>query len=86
VSWLETAAIVFGLLGFAAMGAVLAFRIYRNPFLLAGLLPIVWAHVKPVLMPMLARLFRRLDEPTEKAWRDCVRRGGKWNYHKRRCE
>lgn len=89
MSWLEIAAITFGLLGFAAMGAVLAFRIYRNPFLLAGLLPILWAHVKPVLFKYLALLFARMDEEDEKEMQREFRAGrhGEWlknRWHKRK--
>jgi hypothetical protein len=87
MTWIETFAIIFGLLGFFAMGAVLAFRVYRNPFLLTGLVPVLWAHVKPVLVKhVLPYFLGRMDEDTERAWRECERRGGKWNHRKKRCE
>ena len=90
MSWLETAIIIFGLLGFAAMGAVLALRIYRNPFLLTGLIPVVWAHVKPAFLkhvwPLLLKAFGRMDPADEARWRDCERRGGKWDHMRKKCD
>ncbi len=88
--WLEVAGIVFGLLGFFAIGGVLAFRVYRNPFLLAGLLPVIWDHVKPALIrhvvPLFLNLTKRMPPEEEAEWRDCQKRGGRWNHHTRRCE
>lgn len=76
MSWIEIAAIVFGLLGFTAMGAVLAFRIYRNPFLLAGLIPVLWSHVKPVLVKHVLPYFKPLPEDDQKDY-DRARRAGR---------
>jgi hypothetical protein len=75
MSWLETAAIIFGLLGFAAMGAVLALRLYHNPFLLSGLLPVLWTHVKPMLIKYVLPLFRRMPPEEEAEWRRAVLQG-----------
>lgn len=90
MSWWEWAAIGMFLLGFFAMGAVLAVRLYRNPFLLAGLIPVIWKHVKkPIvrhILPVVLRVFKRYDPETEAAWRDCERKAGKWNFRTRRCE
>lgn len=90
MSWWEWAAIGMFLLGFFAMGAVLAVRLYRNPFLLMGLVPVMWKHMKkPVVryvVPLFFKLFKRMDPETEAAWRQCMRRGGEWNYRTRRCE
>lgn len=35
---------------------------------------------------ILAYLTKRMDPETERRWRECERRGGKWNHHKKRCE
>lgn len=91
MSWLEIAAIIFGLLGFAAMGAVLAFRIYRNPFLLSGLLPVLWAHVKPALVKHVLPYFGRMEKKDEEEMNKAILKGNgrewlheKWMKRKRR--
>jgi hypothetical protein len=88
VSWLEAAAIIFGLLGFAAMGAVLALRLYHNPFLLSGLIPVLWAHVKPALVKHVLPYFGRMEKADEDKMRDENRagRGDEWlkEWHQRR--
>lgn len=38
------------------------------------------------LLPKLMLLAQRMPADEEKAWRDCQKRGGRWNYQKRRCE
>ena len=90
MTWWEVAAVALFIVGFLAMGAVLAYRLYRNPFLLAQLLPVIWREVKPpfdkYILPHLIRLWARYDAETEDAWRECQRRGGRWNHRTRRCE
>jgi hypothetical protein len=90
MNWWEVAAIVLFAIGFLAMGAVLAVRLYRNPFLLTSLLPVIWRELKPpfdrYVLPHLIRLWARYDAETESAWRDCQRRGGRWNAVKKKCE
>lgn len=90
MSWWEWAAIACFLVGFVGVGAMMAVRLYNNPFLLAGLVPVIWQHMKPAVLkyivPIFLRLFKRMDPVTEAEWRDCQRRGGKWNYRTRKCE
>lgn len=78
--WLEVAAIAFGLLGFAAMGAVLAYRLYHNPLLLVGLLPAIWAHLKPAFLRYVMPIFQRMPPEEETEWRRAERqgRGDEW--------
>ena len=59
--------------------AVGTYFIARSPEFWAGLL----SHVIKSMLPTLAK---RMPPEQEAAWRDCQRRGGKWNNHKRRCE
>jgi hypothetical protein len=79
--WLEIAAIIFGLLGFAAMGAVLAYRLYHNPLLLTGLVPVLWRHVKPLFFKYIVPYFTKRIPPEEEAeYRRAVLagRGDEW--------
>lgn len=79
----EWAAIVCFLLGFVGMGAVLAYRLYRNPFLLAGLIPTLWAHAKPVLLRII---MLRNSQEDERRMVECIRRGGEWDNFRKRCK
>ena len=76
--------------GLIGTGAILAFRVYKNPFLLWGFAHIVWVSLRPVLvqkvLPLFLRVFKRYDPETEAAWRACERSGGKWNRRTKRCE
>ena len=78
------------IVGFVGMGAVLAVRLYRNPFLLASLVPVIWRELKPpfdkYILPHLIALWSRMDAETEQAWRDCQRRGGRWDHVRKRCD
>ena len=84
MSWWEVAAIGLFVAGFLAMGALLAYRLYRNPFLLAGLVPVIWAHVKPVFIkhvwPVLLKVFGRMTPEEEAEMRREYRagRGDDW--------
>lgn len=85
--WWEWAALVFFLLGFVAMGAVLAYRLYRNPLLLVGLLPTIWAYLKPAVIRYVLPLFLDRNEPSvEERMQECIRRGGEWDNFRKVCK
>jgi hypothetical protein len=79
VTWQEGVGVAIVCLGLFAGAYVVSqrpsFWLEFGTRLLAKLLPLIWRVVS-----------KRMDPETEKAWRDCQRRGGKWNYHRRRCE
>lgn len=79
MNWLEIASIALVCLGLAAGAFLFArrpeFWIEFGYRLFERLWPLVWRVMS-----------KRMDPETEKAWRDCRRKGGKWNQHKKRCE
>jgi hypothetical protein len=60
-----------------------AFLVMRSPAFWGDVGKELFTKAWPQIWAVLSK---RMDPDTEKAWRDCQRRGGKWNYHKRRCE
>ena len=53
--------------------------------------PVTWmnvghAVVKAALPVVIAYVLKRKPPAEEQAWRDCQRRGGRWNDRTRRCE
>lgn len=82
MGWWEWAVIACLLVGIVGMGAILTVRLYNNPFLLAGLIPTIWAHVKPVLLRVI---FDRMEPELEEEMRKCIKRGGKWDNFRKKC-
>lgn len=74
MSWLEIAAIVVFLVGIGAGG----FLVSQRPAFWWGLL----AEAFKAALPVLAR---RMTPEQEKAFQDCMRRGGEWDHAKKRC-
>lgn len=79
MTWQEGVAIAVVLLGLGAGAYLVAQR------------PSFWIELgtrllKAVFPFVLALITKRMDPAIEKAWRDCERRGGKWNHQKKRCE
>ena len=74
MTWLEIVAIAVLLLGVGAGGYLVA----QRPTFWAGL---VVAIVKAAL-PYLAK---RMTPEQERAYRDCVRRGGEWDHFRKKC-
>lgn len=58
---------------------VAAYFAVRSPAFWVGLAK----EVAKGLVPIIAK---RMPPEQEAAWRDCIRRNGKWNHQKRRCE
>ena len=79
MTWFEVALIVVALAGIFA-GAVL---VAQRPSFWYG---ISSEAVKAVIPKVVELVITRMPPEQEKAWRDCERRGGKWNHRKRRCE
>lgn len=57
--------------------------VVRNPAWWVGL---GHAVVKAVTPAIVAYLIKRNPPEVEKAMQDCIRRGGRWNNFKKRCE
>jgi hypothetical protein len=74
MTWLEIAAIVALLVGVGAGGYLVA----RRPTFWVGLGVVVFNS----LLPHLAK---RMTAEEEKAFQDCVRRGGEWDPFRKRC-
>jgi hypothetical protein len=79
MSWQEGVAVALVLVGLMAGGYIAAqrpaFWIEFGGRIFKKLLPIIFAYAT-----------KRMPPEQEKAWRDCERRGGKWNHFKKRCE
>lgn len=58
---------------------VAAYFAARSPAFWVGLAKEVAKSIAPIIA-------KRMPPDQEAAWRDCVRRNGKWNHQKRRCE
>lgn len=89
MQWWEWAAIACFLLGFVAMGAVVALRVKNNPLLLIGIFRNIWVQLKPVILtvviPFILKYVGRMDTDTEARMRECERRGGRWDNFRKKC-
>lgn len=78
-----------GLVVAALVAAVLigvgaaAFLVMRSPAFWADAGRQLAAALLPKIISILSK---RMDPETEAKWRDCQRRGGKWNPRTRKCE
>lgn len=79
MNWLEIAAIVALLIGIAGGG----FLIAQRPSFWWGIGSVA---VKAGIKATLPYLLRRMTPAQEAAFHDCVRRGGEWDYHRKRCK
>lgn len=75
MNWIDAALLAALLLGLVAGG----FMVARSPVFWIGL-------AKEVVRGMLPIMLKRMTPEQEQAWRDCERRGGKWNHQKKQCE
>jgi hypothetical protein len=74
MTWLEIAAIVALLVGVGAGGYLVAQR------------PTFWVGLGvAVFKSLLPHLAKRMTAEEEKAYQDCVRRGGEWDPFRKRC-
>ena len=74
MTWLEIAAIVALLVGVGAGGYLVAQR------------PTFWVGLGvAVFKSLLPHLAKRMTAEQEKAYQDCVRRGGEWDPFRKRC-
>jgi hypothetical protein len=75
MSWLEIAAIVVLLIGIGAGGYLVAQR------------PTFWVGLgAAAFRAALPHLAKRMTAEQEKAFQDCVRRGGEWDPMRKRCK
>lgn len=75
MNWLEIAAIVVLLIGIGAGG----FLVAQRPSFWFGLGIVMFKASLPFLM-------KRMTPEKEQEWRDCIRRGGEWDHHRKRCK
>jgi hypothetical protein len=75
MNWLEIVLILSLILGLISGGILIA----RSPVFWFGL-------GSAMFKALLPHLLKRMPPEEEEAWRRCQRKGGKWNYIKRRCE
>ena len=74
MTWLEIAAIAVLLIGIGAGGYLVA----QRPTFWAGLVVAMFKAAWPFLS-------KRMTPEQEKAFQDCVRRGGEWDPARKRC-
>ena len=60
-----------------------AFLVMRSPAFWGEVGKELFSKAWPKIWAVLSK---RMDPETERRWRECERRGGKWNHVKRRCE
>lgn len=79
MTWLEVMMLLAVLAGLFA-GAVL---VAQRPTFWVGLATVMFKAGLPHIVKYVGK---RMPPEQEQAWRDCIRRNGKWNHQKRRCE
>ena len=79
MDWI-TILLAAGLVIGVAAGTML---VVRSPVFWVGLGQAV---AKAALPAIIAVILKRKPPAEEQAWRDCQRRGGRWNHLKKRCE
>ena len=82
MNWLEIAAIALVCLGLVAG----AFLFARRPEFWIEFGIRLFQRVWPFALGYFMKLGRRHDPETERRMQECVRRGGRWNNVKKRCE
>ena len=82
MNWLEVASVALVCLGLIAG----AFLFARRPEFWIEFGYRLFMRVWPLVLPALTRVFRRMDPETERRWRECERRGGKWDHMRKRCD
>ena len=75
MTWLEITAVVVLFIGIGAGGYLVA----QRPTFWWGLGVVVFKAALP-------HLAKRMTPEQEKAYRDCVRRGGEWDHSRKRCK
>lgn len=75
MNWVEIAAIAMLLIGIGAGG----FLVAQRPSFWLGLGTAMFKAALPFLM-------KRMSPEKEQEWRDCIRRGGEWDHHRKRCK
>lgn len=79
MNWIEIAAIAVLLLGIGAGG----FLVAQRPTFWLGLISVGFRAVLPTIIKYAGK---RMTPEQELAFRDCVRRGGEWDYTRKRCK
>lgn len=79
MTWMEGVAIAVVLLGLGAGAFLVAQR------------PSFWIEfggrlLKAMLPRVIQYVTKRMSPEQEKAWRDCIRRGGEWDHFRKRCK
>ena len=42
--------------------------------------------IKAIMPRVVQYVTKRMPPEKEKEWRDCIRRGGEWDHHRKRCK
>lgn len=79
MNWLEIAAIAVLILGIGAGG----FLVAQRPTFWIGLGS---ALIRAVLPHVIKYVSARMTPEQEKAYQDCLKRGGEWDHFKKRCK
>lgn len=82
MTWLDALLILAVLAGLFA-GAVL---VAQRPQFWLGMFLAILRKLKPQLIAALIFLTKRMPPEQEKAWRDCIKRGGEWDHVRKRCK
>lgn len=73
--WLMVAAL-FG------VAAIAIWTAFKNPVFVAGLATVILNSVAEAILPTLSK---RMTPEQEKAFQDCLKRGGEWDNFNKRC-
>lgn len=76
--------IVFGLVMAVLLGVgSAAFLVMRSPAFWGDVVKELATKAWPQILGILTK---RMDPETEARWRECQRRGGKWDHRRKRCD
>jgi hypothetical protein len=79
MTWVDVALWAAFLIGAVAMGMIVARRPAFWIMFGSELFKRLWPH-------LFKYVTKRMDPETEARWRQCQRRGGKWNHRTKKCE
>jgi hypothetical protein len=60
-----------------------SFMVFRSPAFWGDVISEIAAKAWPEIVKVFTK---RMDPETEKRWRECERRGGKWDHMRKRCD
>lgn len=66
-----------------AVAAAAVWFAFQRPDFVGGLIAVAAAAAIKAALPQVTK---RMPPEKEAEWRDCMRRGGEWDYRKKRCK